>query len=327
MHWFISLRNFSVLAIAALSFSSAAHAQDVVRLGNLKFAHYGAISYMKELAPKYNLKIDERFFAKGIDITPALIAGQIDIAASAVDAAIAARAQGVPTYVVAGFAKGGARILVGKASGIKSVADMKGKKVGVARGGAQELVLLAELDKYGLTWSDKPGKDVQIYYMAYADLNQALNAGDIDAISQSEPQASQAINQGFGVELLKPYDTPLGVPVRALVMTEDMYKNKPDVAARVLKLFVEATSTFIDKPELAEKYVREEMFKNQITSQDYKDAIGNSPFSYDITAEHVQITTDLMQKYGVGRMSKPPVAADWVKLDLLQAAKTATAKN
>jgi NitT/TauT family transport system substrate-binding protein len=29
---------------------------------------------------------------------------------------------------------------------------------------------------------------------------------------QSEPQASQAINKGFGVEVLKPYDTPIGSP-------------------------------------------------------------------------------------------------------------------
>ncbi len=324
-----ALTGFATLILATLPvcLSGLAHAQDVVRLGNLKFAHYGAISYMKEIAPKYNLKVEERVFAKGIDITPAIIAGQIDIAASAVDAAIAAHAQGVPTYVVAGFAKGGARVVVRKDSGIKSIADLKGKKVGVARGGAQELLILAELDKYKLTWSDKPGKDVQIFYMAFADLNQALNAGDLDAISQSEPQASQAINQGFGVELLKPYDTALGIPVRALVMTEDMYKNKPDVAARVLKLFVEATKTFIEQPELAEKYVRESLFKNQITSQDYKDAIGNSPFSYDITVEHVQITTDLMQKYGVGRMTTPPVAADWVKLDLLEAAKKAAGAN
>ena len=37
--------------------------------------------------------------------------------------------------------------------------------------------------------------------------------------------------------------------------------------------------------------------------------------------EHIQITTDLMQKYGVGRMTNPPVAKDWVKLDLLEKAK------
>ncbi|ACM29103.1 ABC transporter substrate-binding protein [Agrobacterium sp. SHOUNA12C] len=306
-----------LLAAVALMVATSVNAADKVRLGNLKFAHYGAISYMKELAPKYDLEIEERFFAKGIDILPAIVAGEVDVAASAVDAAIAGRAKGVPIYAVAGFAKGGARIVAGTKSGITSIAEFKGKKVGVARGGAQELVLLAELDKVGLTWSEKPGKDVQILYMAYADLNQALMAGDIDAMSQSEPQASQAINKAFGVEILKPYDTPMGMPVRSLVFSEEFYK-KSDVAERTMKLFVEATKTFIDKPDLAEKYVINDMFKGQITPEDFKDAIGNSPYSYEITPEHVQITTDLMMKYGVGKLVNPPKATDWVKTDLLE---------
>ena len=138
---------------------------------------------------------------------------------------------------------------------------------------------------------------------------------------QSEPQSSQAINKDFGKEIMKPYDTPLGEPVRALVMTEKMYKEKPDVARRVLECFVDATRKFIAEPDFAEKYVREQMFKGQISSQDFKDAIANSPYTYDITVEHIQITTDLMAKYGVGKMAKPPVAKDWVKVDLLQQAK------
>ncbi|MGV1835847.1 ABC transporter substrate-binding protein [Rhizobium rhizogenes] len=311
------LKRRLLLAAVALMTATSAIAADKVRLGNLKFAHYGAISYMKELAPKYDLEIEERFFAKGIDILPAIVAGEVDVAASAVDAAIAGRAKGVPIYAVAGFAKGGARIVAGTKSGITSIAEFKGKKVGVARGGAQELVLLAELDKVGLTWSEKPGKDVQILYMAYADLNQALMAGDIDAMSQSEPQASQAINKAFGIEILKPYDTPMGMPVRSLVFSEEFYK-KSDVAERTMKLFVEATKTFIDKPDLAEKYVINDMFKGQITPEDFKDAIGNSPYSYEITPEHVQITTDLMVKYGVGKLVNPPKATDWVKTDLLE---------
>jgi NitT/TauT family transport system substrate-binding protein len=312
-------RNLTAAAAALVLCTSLASAADVVRLGNLKFAHYGAISYMKEIAPKYNLKIEERVFAKGIDIMPAIVAGEIDIAASAVDAAIAGRAQGVPIYAVAGFAEGGARIVAGNKTGVKSVKDFKGKKVGVARGGAQELLLLAELDMHGLTWSEKPGRDVLIVYMAFPDLNQALMAGDLDGISQSEPYASQAINKGFGVEVVKPYDTPLGMPVRSLVMSEKMYANS-DVAQRVLDCFVEATDTFIKNPDIAEKFVVQNMFRNQITGQDYKDAIGNSPFTFKITTEHVQLTADLMQKYNVGRMSKPPVATDWVKLDLLDKA-------
>lgn len=313
-----------LLAVTAFTATSA-EATDKIRLANLKFAHYGAISYMKEIASKYDLEIEERFFAKGVDILPAIVAGEVDVAASAVDAAIAGRARGVPIYAVAGFAKGGVRIVAGTETKIASVADFKGKKVGVARGGAQELLLLAELEKNGLTWSDKPGKDVQIVYMAFADLNQALMAGDIDAMCQSEPQASQALNKKFGVEIMKPYDTPLGMPVRSLVFSEELYNDRPDVAERTMKLFIEATDTFMKHPEIAEKYVVQSMFKGQITPQDYKDAIGNSPFSYEITVEHVQATTDMMQKFGVGRMNTPPQASEWVKTELLE--KALASKN
>lgn len=315
------LSFFFLLILSILNFDAKAQKQDVVRVGNLKFAHYGAISYMTEICGRYNLKVQERIFAKGIDIMPAIIAGEIDVAASAADAAIAGRAGGVPIYAVAGFAEGGARIVIRPDANIKSVKDFKGKKVGVARGGAQELLLLAELSKNNLTWSDQPGKDVQIVYMAFADLNQALQAKNIDAMAQSEPQSSQAINKGFGVELLKPYDTPMGEPIRTLVMTEKMYNTQKNIAERFMRCFVEATKTFIEKPEVAQKFVIQKMFKNQITEQDFKDAIGNSPYTYDLTVEHIQITTDFMQKFGVGRMQKPPKAADWVKLDLLTEAK------
>ena len=312
-----------ITLLLTLLVASPVLAADLVRLGNLKFAHYGAVSYMKEIAPKYNLKIEERVFPKGIDIMPAIIAGEIDVAASAIDGAIAARASGIPIYIVAGFAKGGARIVGRSDMKWKSITDLKGKKVGVARGGAQELVLLAELGKYNLTFSDKPGKDVQLVYMAYADLNQALLARNLDAISQSEPQSSQAISKGFGVEIIKPYDTPLGEPLRTLVMTEAMYKNKKDVAERFMKCFVEATKYFIENPKVAEKYVREKMFKNQLSSQDYYEAIDNSPFTYDVTLQQVQVSTDMMVKYGIGKMAKPPVAKDYVRTDLLEKAKTA----
>ncbi len=116
------------LAAAALCAASlhAFAADDLVRLGNLKFAHYGAVSYMKVIGPKYGLKIEERMFAKGVDIMPAIVAGQIDVSASALDAAIAGRAQGAPIYAVAGFAKGGVRLVAKKGESITKVADLKG---------------------------------------------------------------------------------------------------------------------------------------------------------------------------------------------------------
>jgi NitT/TauT family transport system substrate-binding protein len=308
-------------AVAALGISTAAQAEDVVRLGNLKFAHYGAVSYIKEIAPKCGIKVEEHVFAKGPDVMQAILAGELDVGATASEAAISGRANGAPIYVVAGFAKGGARLLARPNEGIKSVKDLKGKKVGVTRGGIHEVLLVAELAQNGLTSSDQPGKDVQLVYLAFADLNQALLGKNLDAIMQSEPQSSQAINKGFGVEVMKPYNTPIGEPVRTLVMTEKFYKEHRPVAEKFMRCFVEATKTFIDNKAVAEKYVRETIFKNQITKDDFDDAIGNSPYSYDVTPEHIQITTDVMAKYGTGKMAKPPLAKDWVKTDLLEQAK------
>jgi NitT/TauT family transport system substrate-binding protein len=309
------------LAIAVMLVAGGAQAQEVVRLGNLKFAHYGAVSYIKEIAPKCGIKVDEKVFAKGLDVMQAIIAGELDVGTTASEAAISGRAGGAPIIVVAGFAKGGARLVARPGLNIKTVADLKGKKVGVTRGGIQEVLMMAELQKAGLSADSAPGKDVQLIYLAYADLNQALLGKNIDAMMQSEPQSSQAINKGFGVEVLKPYDTPIGEPVRTMVMTEKFYREKRPLAEKFMRCFVESTRTFLDNPALAEKYVREVVFKGQITKDDYTDALDNSKFSYDVTPEHIQITTDIMAKTGVGRMAKPPVAKDWVKTDMLDAAK------
>ena len=300
---------------------SAFAADDVIRLGNLKLAHFGAISYIKEIGPKCGIKVEESTFAKGLDIMQAMIAGELDIGATASEAAISGRAKGIPIYIVAGFATGGARLVARPDAGIKSVKDLKGKKVGVTRGSIQEVLLAAELSQNGLTSADAPGKDVQIIYLSYPDLNQALLGKNIDAIMQTEPQSSQALNKGFGVEVMKPYDTPIGSPVRTLVMTEKFYKERRPLAEKFMRCFVEASKTFIDNKALAQKYVTQTIFKGQITADDFNDAIGNSAYTFDITPAHIQITTDVMAKQGIGKMTAPPVASDWVKTDLLDQAK------
>lgn len=313
----------ALILAAATTFSGSAFAADplTVRLGNLKFAHYGAVSYIKEIAPQCGIKVEEHMFAKGPDVMQAILAGELDVGATASEAAISGRANGAPIYIVAGFAKGGARLLAGAGTGLKNIASLKGKRVGVTRGGIHEVLLYAQLAKHGLTYSDMPGKDVQIIFLAFSDLNQALLGKNLDAIMQSEPQASQAINKGFGVEVMKPYDSAIGEPVRTLVMSEKFYKENRVAAAKFMTCFVKATNLFITNKGVAEKYVRESMFKNQITKDDFDDAIANSPYSYDVTTAHIQTTTDIMLKTGAGKMRAPPIAVQWVKTDLLDQAK------
>lgn len=314
----------AAMLAAGMIGAGAASAQEVVRLGNLKLAHFGAVAYMAEIAPKEcGIQIQHQIFAKGPDVMQAIIAGSLDAGATASEAAISARAAGAPIYVVAGFAKGGARLVAQPDSGIKSVADLKGKKVGVTRGGIQEVLLAAELAKVGLSSSEQPGKDVQLIYLLYPDLNQALLNKQVDAMMQTEPQSSQAINKKFGVEVIKPYDTPIGSPIRTLVMTEKFYKEKPELAQKFMNCFVKATKKFMTDPAAAETFVKDTLFKGQISSEDFQSAIGNSPYSMDITAEHLQATADTMFKHGIGKMPAAPKGTDYVKTDLLEKAKAA----
>jgi NitT/TauT family transport system substrate-binding protein len=185
------------------------------------------------------------------------------------------------------------------------------------------VLLAAELGQNGLKGSDQPGKDVQIIYLGYPDLNQALLQKQVDAIMQTEPQSSQAIARGFGVEVVKPYDTPVGSPIRTLVMSEKFYKDNRALAAKFMACFVKAQKTFIDEPQTAEQFVTQVLFKGQVSGDEFKDAIRNSPYSIEMSAEHIQKVTDIMAKYGVGKMAKPANATDWVKVDLLEEAKAA----
>ena len=81
----------------------------------------------------------------------------------------------------------GDAIVVPKDSPIKSVADLKGKKVGVAEGSSANYNLLAQLGEAGLKYSD-----VQVENLQPADALAAFSNGHLDAWVIWEPYTSQA---------------------------------------------------------------------------------------------------------------------------------------
>lgn len=314
------------ILLALLAQARPASAADVVRLGNLRFVQYGGASYMQQIAHKYGLVIEEKFFDKGIDAMEALKNGQVDLAACATDAAIAGYANGAPLYIVAGLGKGGATLIARKESGITTTEGLKGKKVAVLKGAVQELLLYAELVQHKMTWSTSPGQDVLVIQTkTAADANKMLTDGSVDAVLAAEPFATQAVSKGVAVLVTKPYDTPLGEPVRSLVMSKAMYERR-DVALRVLRCFVEATQTLIANADLAEMYVRDHVFAGKLSHDDYVASATSGPLTTDITSDYVQKTAYYMVKYGAGKLAIRPVAADFVRLDLLEEAKRAAAK-
>lgn len=316
------MRTSMIAVAAALALAgTGARAEQTVRVGTQRFVHFGPVSYLTEVGSKHGLRVEQRIFDKGIDMIPRLLSGDLDVAAMATDVAVAARATGAPIVLVGAFAKGGTRIVGRSDLDLKKIPDLKGKKVGVARGSVVELLLLAELAKHNLTWSEHGDRDVTLVYVPHGELNGALQSHRIDAMCQSEPYSTEAIHQGFGKELMKPYDTPLGEPARVVVVSEKLYREKPEVAQHVVDALVESVGTFQRSPAVAEKFVREKLFEGRLTAQSYADAVANASFSTDISVQTVKVTTDLMMKYGVGKMLKAPDAAEWVRLELLQKAK------
>lgn len=284
---------------------------------------------MDKLASKHNLRIAYTTYPTGADAVKAVAKGEVDIASTEMIGTVKARNNGDPLLIIGGFSKGGVNIIGRSALGLKSITQLKGRKVGVVKGSTHELILFATLDKYKLTYSDQPGKDVQIVYASsYPALSSALLTKNIDAMCQSEPQASQAISRGYGNSIRLPYDTPLGEPGRAIITTEKFYKEHPDLALRVMRCFVEATETFIKQPDLAESFITKTMFGGFISSDEYRDAIANAPFTTDMTTDHVQTAIDMMSKYGLIQLDpkKPLKASSFVREDLIEKAKRKVTK-
>lgn len=118
-------------------------------------------------------------FPSGLPLAEALNANAVDFSADVADTvpvfAQAARADFV--YVAQEAPSPSAQaIIVPKDSPAKQIADLRGKKIAVAKAAGAHYLLLAALQRAGLG-----AKDVQIVYLAPADGRAALETGHVDA--------------------------------------------------------------------------------------------------------------------------------------------------
>ncbi|MEU8274331.1 ABC transporter substrate-binding protein [Microbispora bryophytorum] len=128
-------------------------------------------------------------FTSGPPLLEAVNAGAVDIGGVGNTPPVFAAASGSKIKIVAAYrqsAKGSA-ILVPGGSAITSPAQLKGKKIAVAKGSSAHYHLLAVLKKEGLTF-----KDIQPQYLQPADALAAFSSGTVDAWAIWDPFASQA---------------------------------------------------------------------------------------------------------------------------------------
>ena len=200
---FNSLRALALgglLAFTALS-QAAEPAPDALRIGYQKGSVSMVLAKSHQLLEKRypNTKISWVEFPAGPQMLEALNVGSIDIGSTGDIPPIFAQAAGADLlYVGAEPPKPKAEVsLVADNSPIKSVAELKGKKVAFQKGSSSHNLLLRALQQAGLTFND-----IQPVYLAPADARAAFQQGNVDAWAIWDPYYSAALLQG-GVRVLK----------------------------------------------------------------------------------------------------------------------------
>jgi sulfonate transport system substrate-binding protein len=170
----------SVAIVAAIV--STSYGQDrVVRIG---FQKYGKLVLLKgrgtlegKLKPLgYSVSWTE--FPSGPPLLEALNVGAIDFGVAGEAPPIFAQAAGAPLVYLANDppAPQGEAILVPKDSPLKSLADLRGKKIALNKGSNVHYLLVRALEQAGLKYSD-----IQPVFLAPADALAAFTRGAVDA--------------------------------------------------------------------------------------------------------------------------------------------------
>jgi sulfonate transport system substrate-binding protein len=187
------------IATAAVISVTAARAQisDTVRIGYQKSSTLMAIlksngELEKALAP-LGVRLSWHEFSSGLPLLEAINTGNVDFGADVADTVpLFAQAAGARlAYIAEEAASPSAQaILVGAESPIKTIADLKGKKVAVTKGAGSHFLLLAALAKAGLSF-----KDISPAYLTPADGRAAFTGGNVDAWVAWDPFLTSAQRQ------------------------------------------------------------------------------------------------------------------------------------
>lgn len=176
----------ALLAFGALSAPGLAQEKTKVRFGVLTTASQTAflVGAKKGIFEKHGFDVEVTSLATGVQANQALAADQVDWSGGGMESTIVAWGTDLPFKAYSMYAKGGDSygILVRKDANIKTLADLKGKRVAVPQGTAPAQGLNQVLQSVGL-----PFNAVQRVNANYSNMGQMLIQGAVDAMAGLEP--------------------------------------------------------------------------------------------------------------------------------------------
>jgi len=177
-----------------------------------------------------------------------LVAGEVDFGQMTGSLMSSARLQGADPVMIAGVQDILEDRLVARPN-IKSMEDLRGKRIGVFRfGSASHLRLIYVLPRYGLS-----NRDVTLLQVGDTPERLiALAGGSIDAALISPPDHFEAQRAGMKI-LLNLRDLNIAYQGSGLVTTQRVLIRKRDLARRFLKSYVEAIHLVKTNPDISRK--------------------------------------------------------------------------
>jgi NitT/TauT family transport system substrate-binding protein len=310
-----------LLGLAALPLvPSRAALADTVKIAHSTWVGYG---------PLYIAR-DKGFFKQnGVDVDlvvmedpkerfPTLMADKIQMIASTVDTALLYMKK--PTdyqYVVAIDDSNGGDGIVAKKD-IKTIADLKGRRVGVNEGSVSEFYLNVLLAKAGLKESD-----LQVVNMTAADAGGAFVARRVDAAVTWEPWLSRGKATDFGHLLVDSSTTP-GLITDVIIVKTDWEKAHTKDVAAIVKSWNEAVGYYEAHPDEAIEIMAKGVggwlkdpkeFKATLSGIKFYDAAANKAF-FGTAAKPGPLAATVQEAIDVwssrGKMQVKPTPADLI---------------
>jgi len=187
--------TIAVLLMALAPFASAQNADNVLRIGYQKYGTLVLLkargSLEKRVAPLH-VQVTWTEFPAGPQLLEGLNVGSIDFGTVGEAPPIFAQAAGADLVYVGNepAASAAEAIVVPKNSPIKTVAELKGKKVALNKGSNVHFLLVKLLEKAGVQY-----KDIDTIFLTPADARAAFERGSVDAWAIWEPFLAAAQRQ------------------------------------------------------------------------------------------------------------------------------------
>jgi NitT/TauT family transport system substrate-binding protein len=233
----MTMLRTGVVALALVLASGSANALDQVRVGKAvanSFA-FGAteVGIEAKTFEQEGLEIVATSFRGDAQLQQALAAGSVDIGLGS-GPGLGFRIKGAPAIGVAGMygPPSNLALLVPKDSPIKTIADLKGRRVGVTTVGSLTDWLVRELSRQQGWGSD--GIKIVALGAIQARLA-AMERGDLDATVQEAANGYQLEEQGKTRNLLLFGSIVKDFYTHVIYATDDMIEKRPDLLRRFLR--------------------------------------------------------------------------------------------